>query len=101
MATNIFPTAPGAQQATGWAKAGLANFTIHDVWHTFASRLVMAGVDFPTVQELMDHQDITMTLRYTFLSSNFKQHAVRTLARAGSGPAIFLIDRAGDAAMWS
>jgi integrase len=52
---------------TGWAKAGLANFTFHDVRHTYASRLVMAGVDFPTVKELMDPKDITMTLRYTLL----------------------------------
>jgi len=43
-------------------KAGLGNFTFHDLRHTFASRLVMAGVDFPTVQELMDPKDITMTL---------------------------------------
>jgi hypothetical protein len=61
----------------------------------------MAGVDFPTVKELMDPQDITMTLRYTLLSSSDKQHAVRTLAWAGNGSAIFPIDRAGDAAMWS
>jgi integrase len=50
-------------------KAGLENFTLHDLRHTFASRLVMAGVDFLTVKELMDHTDTTMTLRYTHCSS--------------------------------
>ena len=81
-------------------KAGLENFTFHDLRHTFASRLVMAGVDFPTVQELMDHEDITMTLRYTHLSSDHKQCAVRTLERVEDKvPAIFTIDRAMDAAM--
>jgi len=46
----------------------------------------MAGVDFPTVKELMDHKDITMTLRPTSLPSDDKQHAVRTFARLGECP---------------
>lgn len=81
-------------------QAGLENFTFHDLRHTFASRLAMAGVDSPTVKELMDDKDITMTLRYTHLSSDHKQRAVRTLERVGEQvPAIFTTDRARDAAM--
>ena len=47
------------------------------------SRLVMARVDLPTVKELMGHKDITMTLRYTHLSSDHKQQllGVLTLGR--------------------
>jgi integrase len=57
-------------------KGGIPDFTFHDLRHTFASRLVMSGVDLPTVKELMGHKDITMTLRYTQLSSNHKYSAV-------------------------
>ena len=57
----------------------MADFTFHDLRHTFASRLVMSGVDLPTVQALMGHKDISMTLRYTHLSSDHKQRAVRAL----------------------
>ncbi len=60
-------------------KAGLVAFTFHDLRHTFASRLVMRGVDLPTVKELLGHKTIAMTLRYTHLSSDHKQRAVSTL----------------------
>jgi integrase len=60
-------------------KAGIKDFKFHDLRHTFASRLVMAGVDLPTVKELLGHKDIKMTLRYAHLSSDHKQAAVRKL----------------------
>ena len=71
-------------------KAGLEDFTFRDLRHTFASRLVMAGVDLPIVKELMGHKDITMTLRYTHLSSAHQQRAVRALEQCGDKvPAMF------------
>jgi integrase len=62
-------------------KARIEGFRWHDLRHTFASRLVMAGVDLRTVQELMGHQSIAMTLRYSHLSPAHKLDAVQRLAR--------------------
>ena len=60
-------------------KAAIVDCTFHDLRHMFASRLVMAGVDLPTVKELLGHRDISMTMRYTHLSSDHKQTAVGKL----------------------
>jgi len=43
-------------------RAGLSNFRFHDLRHTFASHLVMSGVNLRAVQELMGHKTIKMTM---------------------------------------
>lgn len=60
-------------------RAGIAPCSPHTLRHTFASRLVMAGVDLRTVQELLGHKDIKMTLRYTHLSPSHKRQAMAAL----------------------
>ena len=60
-------------------KAGVEDFRWHDLRHTFASRLVTAGVDLRTVQELLGHKTIMMTLRYSHLSPAHQLEAVQRL----------------------
>ncbi len=46
------------------AKAGIVNCHFHDLRHTFATRLVQAGVDLYKVQRLLGHKSPMMTQRY-------------------------------------
>ena len=60
-------------------KSGIEDFKIHDLRHTFASNLVMSGVDLVTVKELLGHKTIEMTLRYSHLAPDHKMRAVNIL----------------------
>jgi len=64
--------------------AKIRRFSWHCLRHTFASRLVMAGVDLRTVQELMGHKSIQMTVRYSHLTPRHTLAAVERLAEGAS-----------------
>jgi integrase len=60
-------------------KVGIQDFRFHDLRHTFASQLVMAGVDITTIKELLGHKSLAMTMRYSHLSPSHKARAVELL----------------------
>lgn len=49
-------------------KAGIEDFRIHDLRHTFAAWAIQKGIPLKTVQELLRHEDIQSTMIYTHLS---------------------------------
>lgn len=58
---------------------GINDFHFHDLRHTFASHLVMSGIDLTTVSRLLGHKDIKMTLRYSHLAPSHIKNAVNVL----------------------
>ena len=48
-------------------KAGLENFRFHDLRHTAASRMAIAGIPILQMQELLGHKSMSMTKRYSHL----------------------------------
>lgn len=85
-ASPVFPGRAGEAVSgpRGWfeaavTRAGLKDYTWHCNRHTFASRLVMADVNLRTVADLMGHQGIQMTMRYSHLAPEHKASAVDRL----------------------
>ena len=64
-------------------KSHILDFRFHDLRHTFASWLVMKGIDLTTVRELLGHKDVKMTLRYSHLAASHIQNAVKALDNKG------------------
>lgn len=53
--------------------------TPHSLRHTFASWLAISGQPLRTIQELLGHSDVRMTIRYAHLSPTHLAEAMRTV----------------------
>lgn len=82
-ASNFFPKAVErakvALKEAGKDASRLDGYTWHGNRHTFASRLVMAGVDLRTVQELGGGKTLKMVQRYAHLAPGHLHAAVERL----------------------
>ncbi len=69
-------------------RAGITGCRFHDLRHTAATYMVLGGQDLATVQEILGHSTVTLTMRYTHPTPESKRRAVASLealVAAGTG----------------
>lgn len=71
---------------TAIRKANIEHCRLHDLRHTFATNLVMKGVDLVTLQELLGHKSIEMTRKYLHPTPENKRKAVESLVNNNEIP---------------
>jgi integrase len=60
-------------------RAGVDDLRVHDLRHTYASRLTMAKISHLTAQKLTGHKVLRMLQRYTHLNADTLDDAINTL----------------------
>jgi integrase len=67
------------------ARAGITDFTFHDLRHTYGSHLGMNSTNPKAMMQLMGHKTPSMNMRYTHLSVEYNRAAVQKLPQFGAG----------------
>lgn len=77
-----------SQSAAKHFKRGLKldAVTMHRMRDTFATDLLAAGVDIRVIQELLGHESLTSTQKYTLVKTEQCEMAIRALPRRHPGP---------------
>jgi integrase len=83
----VFPGEGGNRLTTikkGWGailkEAKITGFRLHDLRHSFASRVKRGGADLYIVQRLLGHSTPVMTQRYAHLQPDDLREAVEKVA---------------------
>ncbi|MDO8721410.1 MAG: integron integrase [Syntrophales bacterium] len=76
---HISPSTIQKIVATAVRKAGIAKHaTVHTLRHSFATHLLISGVNIREIQELLGHKNVETTMIYT--------HVVRNMSKAPESP---------------
>ncbi len=80
------PGMPAKNINTTWRtvlkRAGIKNFRIHDLRHSFASFALRSGVSLYTLSKLLGHQNIATTERYAHLELGYLKEEANKVGRA-------------------
>lgn len=61
-------------------RAGLENFRLHDLRHSFATSLKEEGFDIDIIAKLLGHSDLRMTMRYAHIGNKQLDEAVESIS---------------------
>ncbi len=83
----VFPDANGemrsidfrAEMRKAAENAGIRKVRMHDLRHTFASNYVVKGGNIVSLQKILGHSTINMTLRYAHLAPDFMENDIERL----------------------
>jgi integrase len=65
-------------------RAKIFDFRFHDLRHTFASHFLMRTKDIKTLQEILGHSDIKMTMRYSHVLDEHKRKAMEIFEKGAA-----------------